>query len=258
MSNQFESLTDSQWQVINDFLPTKRKRKLCLRSVMNAILWIVRTGSQWRNLDNSFPAWTAVYRYFYIWTREGLLVKMSAALNELERARVEKEPTPSLVCVDSQSIKLAPMIFEDKGLDGNKKINGRKRQVMVDTLGLVWGVFVHAANQSDTMMGCELIKQAKEHLTELKKILVDAGYKGTFINTAIQELEVEAEVSSRPATQKGFVPLAKRWVSERTFGWFNFFRRLSKDYEHTTKSAESMILLANCTVVLQRLNKSPN
>jgi len=146
------------------------------------------------------------------------------------------------------------MIFEDKGLDGNKKVNGRKRQVMVDTLGLVWGVFVHAANLSDTVMGCELFKQVKERFTRLEKILVDAGYKGTFITKALEELGVVAEISSRPPTEKGFVPLAKRWVSERTFGWFNFYRRLSKDYEHTTKSAEAMILLANCSVILQRFD----
>jgi transposase len=254
MVTQFTELSDSQWQVIQKFLPVQRKRKLNLRQVVNAILWIVRTGCQWRNLDSRYPKWTAVYRYFYIWSADGTFEEINAALNEIERQRQEKDATPSLVCIDSQSVKLAPMIFEERGLDGNKKINGRKRQVMVDTLGLVWGVFVHAANQSDTVMGCELFGQAKERLLRLKKILVDAGYKGTFAEKALIELDVEVEISSRPPTEKGFVPLSKRWVSERTFGWLNFFRRLSKDYEHTTKSAETMVLLANCLVAMQRMN----
>lgn len=258
MVAQFEELTDSQWQVIQEFLPVKRKRLLDLRQVMNGILWIVRTGTQWRNLDKSYPKWTAVYRYFYIWSYDGTFEKINAALNQMERKRQEREPTPSLTCVDSQSVKLAPMIVEDKGLDGNKKINGRKRQVMVDTLGLVWAVYVHAANLSDSVMGCGLFARTKKRLVNLKKILVDAGYQGTFVKMAIEELEVSVEISSRPPTEKGFVPIAKRWVNERTFGWLNFFRRLSKDYEHTTKSAEMMILLANCTVILQRIDRPQN
>jgi transposase len=258
MVTQFEDLSDSQWQVIQDFLPVKRKRKLDLRLVVNAILWLVRTGSQWRNLDSRFPKWTAVYWYFYKWTRDGTLEKMNACLNEIERKNQGREPTPSLTCTDSQSVKLAPMIFEDRGKDGGKLVNGRKRQVMVDTLGLVWGSFVHAANLSDTVMGCELFEKVKERLVRLKKILVDSGYKGTFVETALAELGVTVEISSRPPTEKGFVPIAKRWVSERTFGWFNFFRRLCKDYEHTTKSAEGMILLANCSVILNRIGANSN
>lgn len=258
MITQFAALTDFQWQVIKEFLPAKRKRKLDLRAVVNAIFWIDRTGIQWRNLDSKYPHWTAVYYYFYKWTHDGTILKMNAKLNELERIRQGREPTPSLTCVDSQSIKLAPMIFEDKGIDGNKKINGRKRQIMVDTLGLVWAVYVHAANLSDSVMGCELLTIVKERLWRVKKILVDAGYKNTFVDTTLEMLGLRVEISSRPPTEKGFVPIAKRWVNERTFGWFNFYRRLSKDYEHTTKSAESMILLANCSVILLRLEFAQN
>ena len=175
------------------------------------------------------------------------------AEDEIERQNQARETTPSLICTDSQSVKLAPMIFEDRGKDGGKLVNGRKRQVMVDTLGLVWGSVVHAANLSDTVMGCELFGKVKERLVHLKKILVDGGYKGRFVETALAELGVPVDVSSRAPTEKGFVPIAKRWVSERTFGWFNFFRRLCKDYEHTTKSAEGMIFLTNCSVVLNRI-----
>ena len=137
-----------------------------------------------------------------------------------------KEDSPSLVCVDSQSIKVAPFIKNDKGIDGHKKVNGRKRQVLVDTLGLVWAVFVHAANGSDSIYGCPLIEQIEGLCERLEKILVDKGYEGKFMPFASQKLGVEVEISSRPPTERGFVPIKWRWVSERTFGWFNFLSPL--------------------------------
>jgi transposase len=253
MVKQFNDVTDSQWQVVQQFLPVQRKRQHDLRIIVNAILSVVRVGGQWRNLDSRFPKWTAVYYYFHKWSLDGTIEKMNAGLNEIERQKHDKEPTPSLVCVDSQSVKLAPMIFEDRGTDGGKKVNGRKRQVMVDTLGLIWGVIIHAANLSDTEMGCHLFKGAKERLVRLKKILVDAGYQTTFVDTALRDLGVAVEISSRPPTARGFVPIAKRWVSERTFSWTNFYRRLKSDWEHTSKSAETMVLLMNCSIIINRI-----
>jgi putative transposase len=120
--------------------------------------------------------------YFYRWTNDSTFDLDNFGLNSHMRKISNKEPTPSLTCVDSQSIKLAPMIFEDKGIDGNKKVNGRKRQVMVDTNGFIWAGFVHAANLSDTQMECELFKKIKDKISRLEKILVDAGYRGTFVD----------------------------------------------------------------------------
>ena len=255
MVTQFNELTDSQWKVISPLLNIQRKRKNSIRNVLNGIFFILRTGCQWRNLPiKNYPKWQSVYYYFYRWTHDGTIELINFSLNSYIRESCGREPTPSLGCVDSQSIKIAPMIFEDKGIDGNKKINGRKRQVLVDTFGFVWGSSVHAANLSDTVMGCQLFENIKGKLLRLEKILVDAGYKGRFIEKAKKDLDIIVEVTSKPPTEKGFVPVAKRWVSERTFGWFNFFRRLSKDYEHSTKCAESMLLLANCAVVLNRIN----
>lgn len=225
----------------------QRKRKYSLRAVLNGIFYVLRTGCQWRNLrtQRDIP-WQSVYYYFYRWTKQGLIQEINRMLNTHIRLQQEKAATPSLCCADSQSIKIAPMIKNAKGIDGNKKVNGRKRQLLVDTTGLIWAVFVHAANFSDSVMGCHLFSMAKGKLTRLKKILVDAGYRGLFTDLAAEYLQVKAEISSRPPTEKGFVPVAKRWVNERTFGWLNFFRRLSKDYERSARSAESMILLANC------------
>lgn len=126
-----------------------RKRKYDLRDILNAIFRILRTGLQWRNLDNKYPPWESVYYYFRTWNSKGILSKINSALNKLERTKQGKEETPSLVCIDSQSIKATPFISQDKGIDGNKRVNGRKRHIMVDTFGLVWSVIVHAANIHD-------------------------------------------------------------------------------------------------------------
>lgn len=252
MREKFEKLTDSQWQVIAKFFPVQRKRKLNLRDIVNAIRYINETGCQWRNLPEVFPAWNAVYYYFRAWKKNGTLLTLNLGLNMLERKEWEKEATPSLVCVDSQSIKVAPFIRADKGIDAHKKINGRKRQVLVDTLGLVWAVFIHAANGADSVFGSKVLEALKTVLVRVEAILVDQGYDGQFFDTARTLFNVEVEISSKPPSTKGFVPVKWRWVSERTFGWFNFFRRLSKDYEKTKESSESWILWANCQMILSK------
>ena len=252
MREKFEKLTDSQWQVIAKFLPVQRKRALNLRDVVDAIRYINETGCQWRNLPANFPAWSAVYYYFRAWKQDDTLLTMNLGLNMLERKEWEKAATPSLVCVDSQSVKVAPFIRADKGIDAHKKVNGRKRQVLVDTLGLVWAVFIHAANGSDSVFGGKVLESLQSVFDRLEAILVDQGYDGQFFDVARALFNVEPEISSKPPSAKGFVPVKWRWVSERTFGWFNFFRRLSKDYEKTKESSESWILWANCQMILAK------
>ena len=258
MQIQFTELTDSQWDVVKVFLPHERKRKYCLRSVVNAIFWIHRTGCQWRNLPSQFPPWKSVYYYFFSWAGDGTWHQLNEGLVDLERYCCKKAPTASLVCVDSQSVKAGPFISEERGIDGNKRINGRKRHILVDTLGLILGVVVTAANKPDGTAGIELLKRCKSQFGRLKKILTDGVYTGTFAAFVTNELGIEVEISSRPPTAKGFVPIKKRWVNERTFGWFNFFRRLDKDHEKTTKSSESMILLANIQILVGRINTEQN
>ena len=257
MTTQFNELTDSQWEYMKDFLSVQRKRKLDLRIVMNCIFFLVRTGGQWRSLEKYkyciYP-WQSVYYYFYKWTKDGTIEVLNTVTNYAERKRVGRAYSdPSLMCADSQSVKLAPRIFEERGVDGNKKISGRKRQVLVDTLGLVWCVFVHAANIVDSKGGKKLIDKVQQHCSRLKKILIDKGYEGEFEDYAVEQLpEVEVEVSSKPPGSKGFVPIKKRWVVERTFGTFNYFRRLVIDYEHSPRCSESMVLLANIAMNLNR------
>lgn len=253
MQEKYKRLTDSQWQVMAEFLPVKRKRQLNLRDIVDAILWLDRTGTQWRNLPEVFPNWKAVNYYFNKWRWDSTLIKMNIGLNMLRRIKEGRDPNPSLVCLDSQSVKAAPMINQERGFDGNKKINGRKRQTLVDTMGLIWGVLVHAANGADTVYGGVLIIEVKGILKRVAKVLVDQGYEGQFMKTCQDYLGVEAEISSKPPSAKGFVPVKWRWVSERTFGCLNFFRRLSKDYERTIENSEAWILWANCQINISKL-----
>ncbi len=253
MTKQFKELTDSQWAAISPYLNVQRKRRHDLRQIMNALLYMVRTGCQWRNLPPNYPPHRAVNYYFEQWKRYGILLKINDKLNMLDRIRSERPILPSLLCVDSQSVKLTPMIFEDRGIDNNKKINGRKRQILVDTEGRLWRAHVHAANLHDGPAGSDLLKDTKSFDKHLKKILGDDAYKGVFAQKS-KERGIIFERASRPESAKGFMPIAKRWVVERTIAWTNFFRRIVKDYENTTQSSVAWLLFDNITIMLQRTN----
>jgi len=254
MSTQYERLTDTQWEVIKEYLPTQRKRKYDLRMIVDAILWQLRIGSQWRNLPSNNPPWKIVYYYFRRWQSDNTLLKLNEALNRKERKRLGKEATPSMLSIDSQSIKCAPFISQNKGIDGNKRINGRKRHIVTDTLGLVWGVVVHAANLPDGSTAHRVIAPLTGYLSRLEKILADAAYKIAFKDWVSEQLlGVELEISSKPPTAKGFVPVKWRWVTEQTFGRFNFFRRLDKDHEKTVESSEAWVIWHNCQTIIARL-----
>jgi putative transposase len=253
MESQYKRLTDSQWEVIKEILPVQRKRKHSLRAIVDAILWILRLGSQWRNLPDSFAKWQLVYYYFSRWKADGTLERLNWQLNIKERQRQKKEDTPSLLSIDSQSVKVAAFIQQDTGVDGNKKINGRKRHIITDSLGLVWGVVVHAANKADGVMAERVVEPLLGYLDGMKKLLADEAYDKVFkewVSTNL--LGVELEITSKPPTATSFVPVKWRWVTERSFGSFNFFRRLDKDHEKTPNSAEAWVLWQNCQLILNR------
>jgi transposase len=170
MQTQFEELTDAQWQVIKEILKDNRKRKHNLRDIVNGILEILRTGTQWRNLNHSKLSWQIIYYYFRRWKINGTLERLNSGLNAKERTRQNKEATPSLLCIDSQSIKSVAFVSQDKVIDGNKLINGRKRHLIVDTLGLVWGVVVHAADIHDGTKAHLLIEHCLVYLERMNRI----------------------------------------------------------------------------------------
>ena len=222
---------------------------------LDGIFWCLRVGSQWRHLPAAgFPKWQLVYYYFRKWKADGTLEKLNWSLNIKERQRQGKEASPGLLSIDSQSVKTAPFISEQTRVDGNKKINGRKRHVITDSLGLVWGVVAAGANRADGTMAERVVAPLRGYLHKMETILADAAYEKVFKQWLSQNLMgVELQISSKPAGTEGFVPVKWRWVTERAFGMFNFFRRLGKDYEKTTQSAESWVLWHNCQIILNRL-----
>lgn len=252
-TKQFRELTDAQWGIVSPYICNDRKRKTDLRLMLNAILKLTRTGTQWRNIDQPYGDWNLVYYYFAKWTKSGALQLILKELVQLERLRQGRAKTPTRVAVDSQSVKIAPLISVEKGIDGNKKINGRKRHIMVDALGLPIAIFVSAANVHDGKAAFDLLWRAEAWDENMVlKILGDAAYRGEFV-TAAKYYNYTVDISQKPETTKGFVPQTGRWQVERSFAWLCFYRRLSKDYEKTVESAIAFIQLAFITIILARL-----
>ncbi len=244
-------LTDKQWEVIEPLLPNPRERgkprKYPKRAILNAIFYVCKTGCQWRYLPREFPPWQTVYRYFRELNDKKCFEKMNATLVTLTRTMNGRNPMPSLVCIDSQSIK-GDVHCEDKGIDGNKKILGRKRHIITDVLGLILFCTVTAANIADITIGRELVKKI-ETIDTVKKILVDKGYQGLHS----EKETISVEITSKDPDIKGFVPVFKRWVVERSFAWISRQRRLAKDFEREVNNQEAMIYIAMLKIMLGRI-----
>lgn len=253
MIKQYSRLTDLQWAAISVFLDLKRKRKLELRSVMDGIFYILRTGCQWRNLPDCYPHWQAVFWYFSKWKKSNIFLNINNALNQSDRKSEGRNEHPSIFSIDSQSVKLAPMIWENRGLDAHKKVNGRKRQLLVDSGGRLWFARVHAANLHDGAAALGFMPDIICQNERLVKIYGDQAYAGVFADE-IEKHKIKFEKAAKPESTKGFVPVAKRWVVERTIAWSNFFRRIVKDYEYTVSSSVGWMYLANIQIMLQRIH----
>jgi len=251
-------LTDEQWSLIEPLIPPNvgqgRPTKIDLRQVVNAILYLVRTGCQWRNLPNDFPKPSNVYYYFRKWAKQGQWERINTALRQKEREKRNRKPEPTGAIIDSQSAKTTEAGGE-KGYDGGKKINGRKRHIVVDTVGNLLAVVVNAASTQDRDGAKDAIgKLQAETIASLKKLWADGSYRGeSFLNWVHEELQATLEIATRAPNEKGFVVVPVRWVVERTLAWLGRYRRLSKDYEHCTKSSEGMIYVASIATMLKRL-----
>ena len=257
MTKQWTRLTDSQWDQIKQHLPIGRKRKFDLRDIFDAVLWIVRTGCQWRNIPAQFPPYRSVFYYFNQWSKDGTIETINDSLNRLERQVVHnREETPSLLMVDAQSVRLTPMIGADRGIDGGKWVNGRKRSILTDTLGRIWRVEVHAANVHDAVAGQDVIyPNFTGQMPRAAKLLGDNAYTASFAKLMEQLDSVKFECPSRPVGSKGFVVEAKRWVVERSFAWMNFYRRITKDLERTVRNSVAFIYLANIQMVISSISR---
>ncbi|RPH31666.1 MAG: IS5 family transposase [Bacteroidales bacterium] len=251
MINYLTSLTNSQWQCIKKILNDKRKRKVCLRKVWDAILYQLKTGCQWRMLPKEFGSWSTVYYYFRKWLISGAWHRVQAKLHELVREKHSRKASPSLGIIDSQSVKNSERGVPDKGYDGNKKVKGRKRHIVVDTLGILMCIVVTAANVHDSVAAEQVFKRLVGKYPRLKKILADGGYAGERLGKLAQtELGVELEVVTR-SDEAAFKVIPKRWIVERSISWLMWSRRLCKDYEMNTESSEAWIIVASIAMMVK-------
>lgn len=248
------NLTDPQWAIIQEILQDTRKRKHSLRDILNAIFYVVKGGIQWRMLPGDLPAWQTVYYYYKKWQRNGTWDLIHDKLRVKIRLRQGKEASPSVGLIDSQSVK-SSMLGGARGFDNGKKIKGVKRQIIVDTLGLLLAVVVHRADISDKQGGEFILNRLLKNrgfLPRIWKFYADQAYAS--LSDWIQQL-VESwnlEVVKRPKGAKGFVLLSKRWIVERTFGWISANRRLEKNYERKRQNHEAMVKLAMIRIMINR------
>lgn len=250
------NLTEKQWQILEKIVdPTNRKRKNHLKDIMNALLYLIKTGCQWRMLPKDFPPYNTVYYYFRKWKNEGVFEDIMDTLREKVRLSMGREETPSLGIMDSRSVKTSHHVDSDRGIDGNKKIKGRKQQTVVDVLGLPMSIAIHEANIHDSVGAESVVKVMAGRFPRLKKILADGGYRGeTLSDTVKKTLGCELSIVLRPdESPKKFSVIPKRWIVERSFAWVENFRRVALDYEFFSESSLAMLQIAFSVIMLKKL-----
>ncbi len=247
-------LSDSQWLLLEGILNDNRKRKHSLRDIFNAIFYLVKTGCQWRMLPKCFPQWELVYYYFTKWKHTGVIEQVHEFLRDFTRKKAGRNVSPSLACIDSQSVKTTRLGGHDRGFDGGKNIKGRKRHIVTDSLGLLLTVVVHAANVHDSKGAFAVIASLKGRFGRLVKVVADGGYRGELIEKTKAAFGFILEIVLRPdESSKKFQVIPYRWVVERTFAWFESYRRLSKDFEFKTDTSEAIIQVAMIKLMMNRI-----
>lgn len=247
-------LTEGQWSYINKvfFENDCRKRKYSLRDIFEAILYLLVSGCQWRMLPHDCPHWESVYYYYKKWRLNGWVEDFMKKLVRKIRRKRSQSGSPTVGALDAQSVKWGNH-KSDNGFDGNKKVKGIKRSIIVDRNGYILSRKVSSAGMHDVHSVKPLCEDASNEWEALKKILVDRGYRGEIADDIRCDFNIELEVSNTPNGAKGFAPKPLRWVVERTFAWLDRFRRLARNYEQLPESSEEMIDFAAIKILLNQI-----
>jgi transposase len=258
-------LSDARWALVEPVLtawraarrskgiPGGRPPEHELRDLLDAIMYVDRTGIPWRYLPHEYPPWESVYHYFAAWRDEGVFEQLGGLLRRLVREQAGRDAEPSAGVLDAQSVKTSTNVpAAEQGVDAAKKIVGRKRSIATDTLGLLLAVLVTAASVQDSVAGTRLIDTLAERHPAIRKIWVDGGYRQHLVEHAAA-LGIDLEIVQRKPGTREFTPLPRRWVVERTLGWIMNFRRLTRDYETLAGSSAAMIHLAMIDLMSRRL-----
>jgi len=249
-------LSEQQWKLVDSFFrpspTTGRPRKHTYREILNACFYVIRTGCQWRNLPRDLPPWSLIYTYYRNWIISGFWITLHEYLRKKLRYAVGRKLKPSAAIIDSQTVK-STECSETRGYDAGKKINGRKRHIAVDTLGLLLLVIVTTANVQDRDAAQRLLAGLFKSFGKVKRVWADGGYAGQLVAWVRRQFRRSLEIVKRAPTTKGFRVLPKRWIVERTFGWLGRSRRLSKDYERKTDTAEAVVYMSMTHLMIRRL-----